>query len=183
MEKLTKGSFMRKIVMQRLSKKYNISDISFDEMGKLLTQFKNMVDEINLYGELMKTTPISKEHYKILLDDFIIRMKQVELIPSEATADDIDFAYVGAILESLLYANKVFLFCSIVNPDARLSAFKELSSIKNVFIKQGYDTLLMLALIYDNTNNGEYIKGIGEKKYEKFQNFFALNFGIDVIEK
>ena len=186
MNKLTKASFMRKIMYQRLKEKYNISDISFDEMGKIIKQYTEMINEHNFNNELLKTTPISKVTFKNINDTMIIRMKSVGLIPSEATDDDIDSSYIEAICESLLYAHKTFLFCAVVNPNARIGSFKELRGIKTPFIKAGYDTLFSLALIYENNTTGynnSYLKGIGPKKYKDFEDFFALNFGIDVIEK
>ena len=185
MNKLTKASFMQKIMYQRLKEKYNITDINFDEMGKIIKQYTEMMNEYNYNNELLKTLPISKVSFKNICDTMIVRMKNVGLIPSEATRDDIDSSYIEAICESLLYAHKTFLFCAVVNPNARIGTFKELRGIKTPFTKAGYDTLLLLALVYDNNTMGysnPYLKGIGPKKYKDFEDFFALNFGIEVIE-
>lgn len=181
-QKLSKAKFMQKVIRHRLEWKYNINDVSFEEMYELYHQWNLVLSDTNAEQELMKSIPITKELYNNMKECLITKMKDVELIPREATNDDIDMNYIDAILESFLYANKVYIYCTIINPDSRIGAFKELNAIKGPMIKAGCDTILALAILYTNTYDAYYIKNIGPVKYKKFQDFFALNFGVNVIE-
>ena len=185
MDKLIKSSFMSKVVYQRLLWKYNISDIDLEERTKLINQYCKMINDSDYNQELLKTIPLTNESFDIMTKVFITYMKDKGLIPIEASYDEIDIKYIEKILESLLYAHKLFLFCTIINPDWNIRKIKELNGIKNPFIKNGYDTILSLAMVYSNTNdsNNQYLKGIGPIKYKELQEFFALNCGIETIER
>lgn len=181
-KKLIKASFIQKLVRQRLDRKYNITDISFEEMEKLYAQYKEILYSIGLEMELSKTEPITKLLYTGIRNDFIARMKSVDLIPEEATMEEIDMEYINAILESFLYSHKVYLYCTVIDPDKKFVTIKELSSIKGPFIKAGIVTLLDMAMLYSNNYDSWNIPNIGPVKYKKFQDFFVLNFGINVVE-
>lgn len=178
--KLIKASFIQKIVRQRLSWKYKIDDIDFIESSKLYKEYKEMVESAHYEQELLKTLPISTTSFHIMRDELIVRMKKVNLIPPETTMEEIDLDYVEALLESLLYAHKVYLFCTVVNPNAKVTKLK--LECKGPFIKAGYDTLLDLALIYDNNYDSSNLNNIGPVKFKEFQKFFALKMGVDVVK-
>ena len=175
-QKLLKGEFMSKVIYNRLLMYRNITDVSLEEIQQLMTEFENMVKEGNYSYDTMKCQPLTENQFKNIREQFTVRLQRnTHLIPIEATPDQIDEAYMHDIVDALLWATKMYVYCSHYAHDKSIMAIPSLKSIRGPFYNLGYTTLHDLALIFANTNNPDQLKGIGPDKYKKFKKFFAYS--------
>ena len=142
----------------------------------LIDEFDKLLDENDFKFNAIDYKPISYESFEGLSRQFTVKLQRnTKLIPIEAKPDQIDEDYVKGIVDSLLWATKMYVYCTHFAHDKSIMSIPSLKGIKGPFYNAGYTTLLDLALIYANTNNPDNLKGIGEDKYKKFRKFFSTD--------
>lgn len=173
-KKLIKRQFIGKIVYQRLQWKHDINDVSWEDIEKLIKSFFRMLAERDLEKEFFLYNPISYRSFKTLSKIFIDYMKEDDVISKDIKEEDIDMDYIEAIVESLIYGERMFLYCTLFAGDRIIIEMYNMPrSIRNAFATIHFTKLLDLALIYANTNDSKNLDGIGPKKYEEFQRYMS----------
>ena len=176
-ERLIKREFIRKIVYQRLNWKHNITDCTLEDISNLINSFCKMIDERGIEQSFLTGAPLSYEGFKHLSKLFINYMKQDGVI-DDYDEDDIDIEYIQSLVESLIYAEKMFLYCAIFAGDRSIYDVSNIpKSVKSAFttVDAPYGSLLQLALVYSNTNDPKNLPGIGPAKYKAMQKWMALD--------
>lgn len=170
---LIRKHFMGKVIYNRLIEEFGIENLNSLDITRLIREFDIMIDVNGYRQDVDMIEPISYNAYINLGKKFITSMKTLRLVPLDADDDEIDMEYINAIIDCLLWANKLYLYCSYYAHDKSIMTIKDLKSIRGPFYDDGYTTLLDLALIYANTNEPKYIDGVGPQKYSKFKKFFT----------
>lgn len=175
-DKLIKHQFMRKIIYQRLNWEYNITDCTNNDIDQLINLFFKMLGERDYEKEFFKEEPISLESFKNMVNVFVDYMKDEGIVDKDAKNSDIDKEYVENLVESLLYAERMYLYCTFIAGNRNIMGMTKMpSTIRKAFATLGYMTMTDLALIYSNTNDPKSLPGIGPDKYGKFQKYMALD--------
>lgn len=176
-EMLIKKEFMCKIVYQRLNWKHDITDCSLEDINKLINSFSRMIKERGIEAAFISNAPLSYEGFKNISKEYVNYLKYDKVI-DDYDEDDIDIDYIQSLVESLIYAEKMFLYCAIFAGDRSIYDVSNIpKSVKNAFttVDAPYGSLLNLALVYANTNDSKNLIGIGPAKYKAMQKWMALD--------
>lgn len=166
---LNKRHFIIKVIYNRLNDKFGIDELTTTTIGILVREFDRIIKENGYSIDIDSENPIS---YKAYIN---ISNKCIPIIKSLRVTDEVDIKYAKSIVDCLLWANKLYLYCTYYERDKSIMAIESLREVRGPFYDDGYTTLLDLALIYDNTNDYKYISGVGPKKYSKFKRFFTTD--------
>ena len=166
--KINRTGLISKVVFQRMSWKYNMVKIDIFTLKQLVKEFKRIVDE-NGYSSVNELEGISKSAF----DSINSKLKSECSDKLENLINDDEF--MTALTESLIYATKLYMFCTYFAGDLSIMQVPELRKVRGPFYDSGFTTVSDLAMIYENSYNPNYLKNIGPERFDRFQKYFAVN--------